>query len=811
MIHTKKPILEYLVSTARVTRRVVALLMFGIFFSAAFNSPVHAGPATDFNPGKIIDDSVFTNATSLDTSQIQAFLNSKVPSCDTNGTQPASDFGRPDLTHAQYAALVGWPAPPYPCLKNYTENGLTSAQIIYNTSRTYAINPQVLIVLLQKEQGLVTDTWPLPSQYRSATGYGCPDTATCNSLYYGLTNQIQWAATLFRAVLNNSPTWYSPYVLGNNYIQWNPNASCGGTTVTILNRSTQALYDYTPYQPNQASLNAGYGTGDSCSSYGNRNFYLYFRDWFGYNSGPAAFQVAGSSTIYVPVDGYKLAVPYMAAMQDYGISADSVQTVSQSYVDAFPSPPVSSGVSSSISNVVKSPYDNDEDGASVYLISRGSRYKVQTMQQLYNMGFVDSDISYLPLSYIYSKNDGGTLSNFVTSPYGNVFKVSSLGKQIFFEYNTYIASNPSDQVTPLSYYLVDKINSGSPITSRPVLIKYSNSEFVTLYDNGAYYTVPDYSVFSCWGLQGQYGLPVYRLAQNNYVAPITPQSALSCVTNDGASTQILNQDSRYTVPTAYGLTGSVINADLKSLQERMPLRATPIKQYIKASGDSAVWSVESGKRRLIPSYTSFIMLGLTDSSVDTINPYVVSSIPTNGIKLADGQLVKSPSDAAVYVIAGGQRVLYSSSDTFLAYHNSWSSIETYASSGLDQSYPYSQNSVSDTLVDKVNSKAYLINLGSCFVLNDTSLTSLGTSLASLSSSQSYDSSIFKNLNLSSCSTATTFIRQPGQSLVYWLNAGQKYPLYTYTAMLSKNSGSSPIVMEVDPSILSSIPTGVGYY
>src|SRR5699024_1304734 len=37
----------------------------------------------------------------------------------------------------------------------------------------------------------------------------------------------------------------------------------------------------TPYQPNKAALAAGYGIGDACSAYGNRNFYNYYTDWFG--------------------------------------------------------------------------------------------------------------------------------------------------------------------------------------------------------------------------------------------------------------------------------------------------------------------------------------------------------------------------------------------------------------------------------------------------------------------------------------------------------------------------------------------------
>jgi hypothetical protein len=281
--------------------------------------------ASDFNPGKIIDDSIFTNATTMSPTQIQSFLNSKVSTCDTAGTMPASDFGRSDITHAQYAALRGWSAPPYTCLKDYTENGTTSSQLIYNLSQQYKINPQVFLVLLQKESGLVTDYWPLPSQYRTATGYGCPDSgpnnsANCSSTYYGFTNQLTWTAKMFRAVLNQSPTWYSPYVVGNNFIQWSPNANCGGSVVNIQNWSTAALYDYTPYQPNQSALNAGYGTGDSCAAYGNRNFYLFFNDWFG--SSIERYMIDGLS--YTPVfDPVYYLANYPDVKSVYGDSASA--------------------------------------------------------------------------------------------------------------------------------------------------------------------------------------------------------------------------------------------------------------------------------------------------------------------------------------------------------------------------------------------------------------------------------------------------------------------------------------------------------
>jgi len=264
---------------------VVVIVAVGLYMSHTANAGTSGWMA-----GRIIDDSVFTNYSSMSAAQIQSFLNGQVPSCDTNGTKPASDFGRPDLTHAQYAASRGWQAPPYVCLRNYSQGGKTAARIIYDTAQKYHISPKVLIVLLQKEQSLVTDTWPLNvPQYRSATGYGCPDTAPCDSQYYGLTNQLDWAAKMFRAILDNSPTWYTPYNLGNNYIQYNPSASCGKSKVYIQNRATQALYNYTPYQPNSATLNTDWGETVSCGAYGNLNFYRYFTKWFGATTSAATY------------------------------------------------------------------------------------------------------------------------------------------------------------------------------------------------------------------------------------------------------------------------------------------------------------------------------------------------------------------------------------------------------------------------------------------------------------------------------------------------------------------------------------------
>ena len=257
---------------------IIALVLSLVSYILQANAAV-----VGWNAGNIIDDAVFTNRNTMSSSDIQSFLNSKMPNCNNYGEEWARK--RYNQTY-------------FTCLKDYTEGGRSAAQIIYDAAQTYSINPQVILVLLQKEQSLITDDSPSYMQYRSATGYGCPDTAACDSTYYGLTNQINWAAKMFRAILNDSPTWYTPYNLGYNFIYYNPNTACGGSSVNIENRATKALYNYTPYQPNQASLDVGWGSVN-CGAYGNRNFYLYFTSWFGSTRGPDyAGSIAGATLYY---------------------------------------------------------------------------------------------------------------------------------------------------------------------------------------------------------------------------------------------------------------------------------------------------------------------------------------------------------------------------------------------------------------------------------------------------------------------------------------------------------------------------------
>ncbi|BDZ51516.1 hypothetical protein GCM10025867_37570 [Frondihabitans sucicola] len=260
----------------RLSRLAALLLPVALVAGAltvAFDVAVPAQKATAadaslFQAGNIISDQAFNDTGTMSAAQIQAFLASKVTTC-TSGRTCLKDYRQTTSTRAANAY----------CSKYTGAASETAATILSKVSKACGINPQVLLVTLQKEEGLVTSTGPSSGAYTIATGFACPDTAACDSRYYGFFNQLYSAARQFQVYAKNPMSFrYRSGV--NNIIQYSPSAACGSASVYIQNQATASLYNYTPYTPNAASLAAGYGSA-SCGAYGNRNFYLYFADWFG--------------------------------------------------------------------------------------------------------------------------------------------------------------------------------------------------------------------------------------------------------------------------------------------------------------------------------------------------------------------------------------------------------------------------------------------------------------------------------------------------------------------------------------------------
>lgn len=235
------------------------------------SSPV---PSNAFKAGKIIEDTEFYNANGLNPAEIQTFLE----------TQNSDCFEGNNCLKTYTESTPIKPADAY-CSELPAVDNDSAANIISRVAVACSINPKVLLVMLEKEQGLITSQNPTQQEYDKAMGQACPDsgpnnTANCDSTYFGFFNQVYYGARQ-QQVYTLNPENFNYKAGEENQIQWNQNPECGKSSVYIENQATANLYNYTPYQPNLEALTTLHGEGDACSSYGNRNFYVYYTQWFG--------------------------------------------------------------------------------------------------------------------------------------------------------------------------------------------------------------------------------------------------------------------------------------------------------------------------------------------------------------------------------------------------------------------------------------------------------------------------------------------------------------------------------------------------
>jgi len=214
------------------------------FFIIVIISVFIAQPAlaSDFNPNYIISDNEILDKTTMTLADIQNFLNDKGGYIANYKT--IDYYGQTKSTaEIIYNAAVN----NYDCQGADVSATPTLAEQKLKC-KPISINPQFLLVLLQKEQSLLDSQNPKQSSLDWATGYGCPDGGGCNDRWKGFGKQVNSASLQFYEYMVN-PTAF-PYQAGKTYTFTNPYDTINEKqeiAVTPVNQATAALYNYTPH------------------------------------------------------------------------------------------------------------------------------------------------------------------------------------------------------------------------------------------------------------------------------------------------------------------------------------------------------------------------------------------------------------------------------------------------------------------------------------------------------------------------------------------------------------------------------------
>ena len=593
-----------------------------------------------FAAGSIITDPLFYDFGTMSVKSIQKFLDKRVKKCSSKSEAKCL---RDYKTTTQTIRAI-----PGRCDHDITGSGkkkLSAAQIIYTVARACEVNPQVLLVTLQKEQGLVTAKKVESIKYRKAMGYGCPDSKSCAKEYYGFFNQVYWAARAFNAYYNFPANFrFQP---GKTIdIAYSPAKNCGTKDdVYLQNRATAALYNYTPYTPNSSSLAHPYKKGDRCSSYGNRNFWLYFNKWFG-NSSLGQYFVKSGSTSYLVAGGSRFTVPtssprLLSSLASLGTKAK----VSGDYIRSLTSggwlgPVVQTRTVSG--NTTKSSY---------YLLTGKSRYALTDCAAVQSFGF-SCTAPVLPAkileTYTLRNNLLGTPTALVGTSASNRFVLS--GGQRHELLNTASATAAGITLSPLVLLdakTIARIPLGAPIVADGSLaLNATTRDGYWLGDDGSVSaTIPASMITGAdaatWfgGVDGTLSaaslaqLPapkrvpgIFSSGGVNYLVTGTGRKALTDVTDWAVTVPALDPTIANKITT---LTGS--------------LTATAL---VAVRGSSTAFFIADGKRRTVAAAndTAALATAFAISATPLALPATsVLATPAAGTALPPALVVQTPS------------------------------------------------------------------------------------------------------------------------------------------------------------------------
>ncbi|WP_309068035.1 hypothetical protein [Microbacterium sp.] len=609
---------------------------------------VPAAAVVGFAPGNIISNSVFTDKNTMTASQIASFINGKVASCKA-GYTCLENYKENTRTRAADAY----------CSRYAGANGESAARIIHKVAQACGINPRVLLVMLQKEQGLITHNWPSDWRFTIAMGMGCPDTADCDKTYYGFFNQVYGAARQMKIYGKSSYfTWYAPG--GTRSIRYHPNASCGSSGVYVQNQATANLYYYTPYQPNRAALAAGSGTGDKCSSYGNRNFWNYFRAWFGSTGGGTSSSLNGTLIkaephVYLVTGGKKVHIT-KATLSEYQRIFGAPKTVTAATANSLPN-----GGEASF-------YIRNASTGDVSLLQGGQRHHFSSCAQVAAWGSKCGRETVLASAQYTKVPAGSALTKFVRLKSGGQFHLIE-GSTLVPLYSTASAAQlnggktPYAAVMPTSRQSAYKVGTVRWAPGRFIEPAGSTKTFLPTWDSRLLY-VPTWLYPAELGLARVRDDGVPASARASYKASGTLRQFVSC----GGTTYLPSRGTLYPVQAAAVRGFPVTALDAKTCGVLRKSTAAPLARvFVQGVGRSSVFVADAGRWRHVASRPVLETLGggrwpVVHRVAAALADYLPKGSRVTSARPPSGSVIQVRGSDPVYFTDGGKAWWISSWD-----------------------------------------------------------------------------------------------------------------------------------------------------
>jgi hypothetical protein len=758
-----------------------ALLVSGLIAPLA-TAPAQAADLSQFNAGNIVSDAVFFDAGAMSQAQIQSFLQSKEPTCAPSGT-----------CVKDYYAVTKSVAADAMCGAYSGGTSERASAIVYKVAQACGINPQVLLVTMQKEQGLITSVWPSDWAYAHAMGADCPDTTGCNSISAGFFAQVYKSAWQFKRYANPPGTstyftWYAPGKTWN--IQYNPNTACGTKSVYVQNQATADLYYYTPYTPNAAALAAGYGTGDSCSAYGNRNFYNYFTDWFGSTQRANVKLIKNGDPIYL-VDGTRLyhitAADYPEFLKAFGAPV----TVSADYVAVFTA-------AGDASRIIR----NESTGAISWL-QDGSTHHFTTCAQVSAWGSGCTTAVNLTAATFNSVPVGPEITSFLqVEGRQGIFQLTGTSLLPVYDAATAAAINGGTQpyaaTMPATTAAALKVGLTLFAPARFISLDSAPRVYLPTTDGQLIY-------LPSWTNAAEYGLPTAIFSQGVPAAATTgysPTTTLNMFAACGSTTYYASRGTLYPV-TSQAATGFAVPAfDAATCNALKLSTAAPLSTiFVQGVGQQEIYLAQNGVYRHVTSPAALLSLtGGVPPTVLSLSASTVAGLPMGAdysLPLKAGMFVGSASSPRVYLVTGDSRLIYLPS---WAIASEFGLPSVVASTISDAQLAAYKMDGTLGLFATCASTTYHASRGTLVPVSAAAAT--GFTVSTL------DPATCGLLRLSTAAPLpAVFVQGTGQPEVYLAQNGVYRHVATPAVLLRLGGGTSPVILPLSPATIAVLPMG----
>lgn len=407
------------------------------YFSLLFLLAPLASSAEEFDPNFVLEDHDIVQKSGWTTADVQRFLDER-----------GGALGKTLLPD--------------------TDGSIKKASsILDRIAQTVGVNVKFLLMMLQKEQSLLTHTAPSQKQYDWAMGYAVCDSCSMDdpaiAKFKGFSKQVESAAKQFMH-------GYFPDLQNRGYtvsgLRPGVGAKIDGKTVVPQNRATAAMYTYTPHLE------------------GNANAWRLWQKWFGsvrYPSG-TVLEDKESGELWLVRQGKRRKVSSRAILASWGFP-QTPQSVAWSTIAS-----VDEGEPLRFPNyaLVK-----DERG-DLFLLVGDEKRRFESMEDVQRLGLANDEVHEGTVAELGLYRQGPVIRYSSENPQGILVKTSTGDLFYVVENTRHFIASPSLQRARFPHWVTQKASQDfleTTLEGRPVL--YPDGTLIRVATDATVYVISD--------------------------------------------------------------------------------------------------------------------------------------------------------------------------------------------------------------------------------------------------------------------------------------------------------------------------------